>query len=96
MDTIFHPWIFSWAGKDCLHGYGYGFDIVQPDPNPTHCHPYQEVRHAAMRGFVHHVEAPNGKGPCDGDGLESRSRLVALGLEVLAALALEDQLLGVL
>ena len=40
MDTIFHPWIFSWAGKDCLHGYGYGFDIVQPDPNPTHCHPY--------------------------------------------------------
>ena len=43
MDTIFHPWIFSWAGKDCLHGYGYGFDNVQPDPNPTHCHPYKEL-----------------------------------------------------
>ena len=31
---------FSWAGKDFLHGHGYGFEIVQPDPNPTHCHPY--------------------------------------------------------
>src|SRR3954467_14881222 len=50
---------FSWAGKDCLHGYGYGFDIVQPDPNPTHCHPYSSTQVGGTR----HQKLSSSKNP---------------------------------
>ena len=47
-------WIWTWTqffthgffhgrAKTVLHGHGYGFEIVQPDPNPTHCHPYSTL-----------------------------------------------------
>ena len=30
MDTIFRPWIFSWAGKDCLHNMGMDLILFNP------------------------------------------------------------------
>ena len=37
----FLPVGFLWMGKEHLHG----FDIVQPDPTPTHCHPVSPPVH---------------------------------------------------
>ena len=44
--------------------------------------------------WSHHVQAPDCKGPGDGDSLECGSRQVLLGAEKLALLTVFDQLFG--
>jgi hypothetical protein len=54
---------------------------------------YQEVRHAASGSSerAHHIQAPYGKRPGDGDGFQGGSRRVPFLGEALAAIALLHQ-----
>ena len=60
----------------------------------VHCDKQMSQATSCSREWSHHVQALDGKGPGNGDGLERGSSLVRLGAELLAPFAFLDQLLG--